>query len=91
MSRILVVDDEAVIAMELEKMLLSMGHEVLGRASSGEEAVELARCFKPDVILMDITMPGKTDGIAAAEMIKRKLGISVIFQQRKWLQPEVAT
>jgi len=79
MSRILVVDDETVIAIELEKMLSAMGHEVVGRASSGEDAVELARCFKPDLILMDVTMPGKMDGIAAAETIKQKLGISVIF------------
>jgi PAS domain S-box-containing protein len=79
MHKILIAEDEAVIAIELERTLVAMGHEVVGRASSGEEAVDLARCFKPDVIIMDVAMPGKMDGIAAAEAIRQKLDIPVIF------------
>lgn len=79
MHRILVVDDEVVITTQLEEHLTSVGYEVAGRASSGEEAIEMARRFKPDLILMDIVMPGKIDGIDAAGTIKAELDIPVIF------------
>lgn len=77
--RIMVVDDEAIITMQLEKRLTSMGYEVIGSAFSGEEAVEMARRLRPDIILMDIVMPGKLDGIDASEMIKEELDIPIIF------------
>jgi PAS domain S-box-containing protein len=79
MPRVLVADDEAIIAKELERSLAAMGYEVVGIAGSGVDAIELARGFRPHVILMDIAMPGKLDGIVAAETIKRELGIPVIF------------
>ncbi len=79
MPKVLVAEDEAVIAKELEKNLASMGYDVVGIAASGVDAIELARGFRPDVILMDIAMPGKLDGIVAAETIKRELDIPVIF------------
>jgi CheY-like chemotaxis protein/DNA-binding PadR family transcriptional regulator len=79
MARVLVVDDEAVITMQLEERISSMGHKVVGMASSGEGAIAKARTTKPDIILMDIVMPGKTNGIAAAKVIDKELGIPVIF------------
>ena len=79
MARVLVVDDEAIITMQLEERLSAMGHKVVGMASSGESAVEKARVTKPDIILMDIVMPGKMNGIAAASVIDKELGIPVIF------------
>ncbi len=79
MPRILVADDEAIIGKQLEKSLTAMGYEVVGIAVSGEDAVELAKDFTPDVILMDIAMPGKLDGILAAERIKTELHIPIIF------------
>jgi len=79
MHKIMVVDDEAVIAMQLKERLTSMGYEVVGSAFSGEEAVEMAGGLKPDIILMDIVMEGKLDGIDASEIIKKELGIPVIF------------
>jgi len=79
MARVLVVDDEAIITMQLEEHISSLGHKVVGMASSGEEAIEKARAAKPDIVLMDIVMPGKTNGIAAAKVIHEELGIPVIF------------
>jgi PAS domain S-box-containing protein len=79
MTRIMVVDDEAVITTQLEERLTMMGYEVIGSATSGEEAVEKARQLKPDIILMDIVMPGELNGIAASNVIKKELDIPVIF------------
>ncbi len=77
--RVLVVDDEPVITMQLEERLTSMGYDVIGRASSGKESVDMAKRLGPDVILMDIVMPGKIDGIDAAEIIGTEVDIPVIF------------
>ncbi|MDO9035309.1 MAG: response regulator [Methanoregula sp.] len=79
MARVLVVDDEAIITMQLEEKISSMGHKVVGMVSSGEDAIAKARVAKPDIILMDIVMPGKINGIAAAKVIHKELGIPVIF------------
>jgi len=79
MHKILVADDKIVITMQLVERLTFMGYEVVGRAYSGESAVEKARLLRPDLILMDVAMPGKIDGIDAAETIKTELDIPVIF------------
>ena len=79
MARVLVVDDEVIITMQLAERISAMGHKVVGIASSGEEAIAKARATKPDIILMDIVMPGKTNGIAAAKAIYKELDIPVIF------------
>ena len=79
MPRILVVDDETDIAVRLGEFLTEMAYEVVGIASSGEEAIRMADDLKPDLILMDIMMPGDLDGIAAAEEIKKKMDVSIIF------------
>ena len=75
----MLVDDEAIITMQLEKRLSSMGYEVVGVASSGEESVNMARQLRPDLVLMDIVMPGKVDGIDAASKIRAELDIPIIF------------
>ena len=79
MAKILVVDDEATITTQLEERLVHMGYEVVGSAASGAEAVEKAREKRPELILMDIVMPGKLDGIEAARVIKNELDIPVVF------------
>ncbi|MFQ5862736.1 MAG: response regulator [Candidatus Brocadiales bacterium] len=79
MIKIMIVDDEAVITVQLEERLESMGYEVVGTASSGEESISMARRLRPHLILMDIVMPGKLDGVSAAEIIKAELDIPVIF------------
>jgi CheY-like chemotaxis protein len=79
MTKVLVVDDEAIITMQLEGRLRRMGYKVVGMAASGEEAIEKARRLTPDIILMDIVMPGKFNGIVAARQINKELHIPVIF------------
>ncbi|MFA5844352.1 MAG: response regulator [Coriobacteriia bacterium] len=66
--RALIVEDEAIIRMDLKEMLVEEGHEVVGEARDGEEAVDLARRLRPDIVFMDVEMP-RMDGIAAARVI----------------------
>lgn len=68
--KILLVDDSAFMRLLLRKILTRAGHEVVGEANNGREAVELYGELKPDVVTMDITMPVQ-DGIAALRDIKR--------------------
>ena len=77
--RILVVEDELIIAKGIEKRLKALGYAVTDTASSGEEAVEKALEALPDLILMDINLPGTMDGVAAAEKIRAVADIPVIF------------
>jgi CheY-like chemotaxis protein/DNA-binding PadR family transcriptional regulator len=79
MSQILVVDDEAIIVMQLEERLSAMGYTVVGMAASGEDGIDKARKLKPDLVLMDIVMPGKLNGIEAAKTIIDELDIPVVF------------
>lgn len=76
---ILVVDDEPVITAQLEDMLGAMGYRVLESAGAGEEAVDFASRQRPDLVLMDIVMPGRLDGIAACEHIQGTLNIPVVL------------
>ncbi len=73
------VDDEAIITMQLEERLSAMGYTVAGMAASGEEAVDKARRLRPDIVLMDIVMPGRMNGIEAAKIITDELDIPVVF------------
>lgn len=79
MERILVVEDELVVAMDLQNRLEMMGYEVTGSATSGEQALQLASQTHPNLILMDIRIRGKMDGIEAATKIRDGLNIPVIF------------
>jgi response regulator NasT len=67
-TRVVVADDESVIRMDLKEMLAGLGYLVVGEAGDGESAVNLARELKPDLVIMDIKMPG-TDGIQAAQIL----------------------
>jgi response regulator NasT len=66
--RVLIAEDEALIRMDLREMLAEEGHEVVGEARDGAEAIALARELAPDIVFMDVKMPG-TDGIEAARVI----------------------
>lgn len=79
MAKILIVDDEATITTQLEERLSRLGYQVAGCASSGKEAVEMAEEIQPDLVLMDIVMPGQWDGIEAASRITAKADVPIIF------------
>ena len=78
-AKILIVEDEAIIAVEIEKQVQSLGHEVTSIADTGEKAIKKAEEDKPDLILMDIRIKGEMDGIDAAEIIRNRFGIPIIF------------
>ncbi|EWT04633.1 transcriptional regulator [Intrasporangium chromatireducens Q5-1] len=67
-TRIVVAEDETLIRLDLVEMLGELGYDVVGQASNGEQAVELARDLQPDVVIMDVKMP-VLDGLGAAEQI----------------------
>ncbi|MFM9142065.1 MAG: ANTAR domain-containing response regulator [Actinomycetota bacterium] len=67
-SRILIAEDETLIRMDLSEMLKEAGYEVVGEATDGVEAIELAKALKPDLAILDVKMP-KLDGISAASEI----------------------
>ncbi|MBU4077930.1 MAG: response regulator [Euryarchaeota archaeon] len=78
-NKIMVVEDESIIAEDIRMSLINKGYNVPCVASMGEDAVEKAREHKPDLILMDIMLGGKMDGIEAAGIIHSKYDIPVIF------------
>ena len=78
-KQILVVEDEYAIAANLRLELTDLGYEVAGVAASGEEAVQLAEQTQPDLVLMDIALPGNLDGVEASEDIPDRYDIPVVF------------
>ena len=77
--QILLVEDEFLIALGLEQELLQEGYDVIKIVSSGEDAIEVARQQSPDIILMDIRLAGKIDGVEAAEQIQSFSSTPIIF------------
>lgn len=77
--QILIVEDERIIAISLKENLKALGYQVVAIATSGEEAMEQATNFRPDLVLMDIWLKGDMDGIAAAQYIWENLLIPVIY------------
>jgi DNA-binding NtrC family response regulator len=78
-ARILVVEDEAVVALDVEDRLHRLGHQVVGTADSAASAVALAAEVRPDLVLMDIALRDGGDGIAAAEQLRAELAVPVVF------------
>ena len=78
-KRILVVEDEKIVAADIQRRLEILGYSVVGASSSGEEAIALTEKTHPDLILMDIILKGKMNGIEAAEQIQRRFNIPVIY------------
>jgi CheY-like chemotaxis protein len=76
---IFIVEDDAFQAFFLDKLVKSLGYDVIGKASSGEEAVQLAVELKPDVIFMDISLEGEMDGIDAVKLIQEQISPKIIF------------
>ena len=77
--RVLIADDDPLIRMDLAEMLTEEGFEVVGQVGDGERAVELARTLRPDLVILDVKMPGK-DGIqAAAEIADEQIAPVIIL------------
>jgi PAS domain S-box-containing protein len=76
---IMIVEDEIVVAMELEERLKSMGYRISVVVSSGEAAVSGVESCQPDLILMDIRLHGKIDGIQAARLINKRYDVPIIY------------
>lgn len=77
--RILVVEDETIVALDLQNSLTLLGYHVVGTASTGTAAISKALSTQPDLVLMDIILRGDMDGIQTAEEIHSQLSIPVIF------------
>src|SRR4051812_40110190 len=78
-ARILIVEDKTVIAEALAATLEKAGYSIAGKATSGEEALMLLEAEIPDVVLMDIHLDGKLDGIQTAEQINKLYSVPVIY------------
>ena len=76
--RVLIAEDEALIRMDLREMLEEEGHEVVGEARDGAEAIALARAARPDIVFMDVKMPN-VDGIEAARTISEEAIAPVVM------------
>lgn len=79
MAKILIVEDEGLIAADLKAILEDIGHEVIGAVNNGISAVNLVKKKMPDIILMDINLKGNLDGIETAKMIQDDNDIPVIY------------
>jgi len=78
-EKILVVEDERVVSLEIQTALLRMGYQVPCTVTTGEEAFQKVAEIHPDLVLMDIKLKGRMDGIETAKKIKEEFRIPVIF------------
>jgi response regulator NasT len=84
--RVVIAEDEAIIRLDLKEILVDEGYDVVGETAQGDEAVELVRSHRPDLVILDVKMPG-TDGLAAARAIRDldlKIAVLILtaFSQR---------
>lgn len=78
-GKILVVEDEGIVALDIRMTLRRLGHQVLATVDTGDDAVALAVNLKPDLILMDIRLKGTIDGIEATHQIQKLSSVPVIY------------
>ncbi|MBE9132342.1 putative bifunctional diguanylate cyclase/phosphodiesterase [Tychonema sp. LEGE 07196] len=78
-KKILIVEDESIIAEDISDSLISLGYRITDIVYSGEEAIQSATESRPDLVLMDVNLQGEIDGITAAEVIRSRLAIPVIY------------
>ncbi len=79
MTSILIVEDDPLMAKIIKRQLVNCGYQIAALASSGEEAVEQTQALCPDLVLMDIVLAGKMDGIEAAQKIRASCDIPVLY------------
>lgn len=95
--RILVIEDEAIVAADIRRTLMGMGYEVLETADSAKEAIDRATASRPDLALVDIHIKGDLDGIQTAEILRERFRVPVIYltafadettvERAKWTEP----
>ncbi len=78
-ARVLIAEDDRVVARSIDELLGRLGYAVLGVTQSGEGAVRLAADLSPDLVLMDIQLAGATDGVRAAQLIRERSGVPVVY------------
>ena len=78
-AKILIVEDEQIVAVDIESTLQRLGYQVVGAAASGEDACQMATALEPDLVLMDVQIEGPMDGIEAAGRIRRTREIPIVF------------
>ena len=78
-TKILVVEDESIVARDIRNMLVALGYEVTGVVASAKSAVQKAQETMPDIVLMDVMLQGTTTGVEAAEQIYTKFSIPVVY------------
>lgn len=89
-ARILIVEDDGLIALAFRRTVTAFGHTVVGLAASGPEAIAQALALRPDLILMDIHLRGPMDGIDAAQSIHAQAPIPVIYMTAYADEPTAA-
>jgi AmiR/NasT family two-component response regulator len=84
--RVVIAEDEAIIRLDLRETLVAQGYDVVGEAGRGDEAVDLVRTLRPDLVILDVKMPG-LDGLSAARLISAERLAAVLvltaFSQRE--------
>lgn len=77
--RILIVEDEAIVALDIRQQLVELGYEPVGLATQAEQAIAMAGELRPNLVLMDVQLAGALDGIAAAQAIRTQFDLPVVF------------
>ncbi len=77
--RILIVEDETIVARDIQTQLQGLGYEPVGYATRGDNAIAMTDELRPDLVLMDIQLSGPMDGIMAAQIIRTRFGLPVVF------------
>jgi PAS domain S-box-containing protein len=78
-TRILLVEDEAIVARDLTERLQGLGYHVLGTAATGKEALALAEATRPSLVFMDITIQGPIDGVETAKRMSSRMDVPIVF------------
>ncbi|MCK5163599.1 MAG: response regulator [Desulfobacula sp.] len=78
-AKILIVEDERIVALAIEEALVSMGYQICGNVAAGNSALEMIPAVSPDLVMMDIKIKGSMDGIETAQHLRKQFDIPVVF------------
>src|SRR6476620_10580248 len=87
-TRLIIVDDDSIIRLDLRELLKGMGYNVIGEAADATSAINLARDIRPDLVIMDIRMPGDLDGIDAAATLTAE-GVAPVLLLTAFSDPDL--